>query len=248
MPTFQIAFTQMCGQAKAKNEDALCANHECYTMKNLKTRWVDNASLPIRLAVADGVHQSPQPHLASQFWIKRWAQSGECQAMFFQAAFDDFCANVPFGSSTTFVGLTMDEMGRYAVANLGDSRAYHISADGKWTQISYDHSLINEMIKNGEAQAGVEYSGIYQALEHCLIADSMEDTFTQHIHYHRGEIGSGEAILLCSDGLYDALSHETLERIWQSQNDLATRLHQLKMAVKRTHYYDDCSIVCVQAS
>lgn len=69
MPTFQIAFTQMCGQAK--NEDALCANHECHAMKNLKTRWVENANFPIRLAVADGVYHSPQPHLASQFWVKR---------------------------------------------------------------------------------------------------------------------------------------------------------------------------------
>lgn len=94
----------------------------------------------------------------------------------------------------------MDELGHYTVANLGDSRAYHISTDGKWTQISYDHSLINEMVKHGEAQAGMEYSSIYQALEHCLITNSMEDMFTQHNYYHRGEIGLGEAILLCSDG------------------------------------------------
>lgn len=247
MTTFQIAFTQMCGQAKTQNEDALCAHHECHAMKNLKTRQVKYAGAPIRLAVADGVHQSPQPHLASRFWVKRWAQSGECRAAFFQAAFDDFCAGVPFGSSTTFVGLTVAETGGYTVANLGDSRAYHIGANGKWRQVSYDHSLINKMIQNGEAQSGVEYSGIYQVLEHCLIADPMEDTLMQHIHYHHGEIRPGEAVLLCSDGLHDALPHETLERIWHGQTDLAARLHRLKMAVKKTAYYDDCSIVCVQA-
>lgn len=73
-------------------------------------------------------------------------------------------------------------------------------------------------------------------------------TSIRHIHYHHGEIHSSEAILLCSDGLHGALSHEALERIWQAQNDLETRLYQLKMVVKKSHYYDDCSIDCVQAN
>lgn len=253
MPPFQIAFTQMCGQNKSASQDTLCAGsiQECHCAKNRKTRLAAYSAFPIRLAVADGVFNSPQPELASQFWAKKWAQQGECTARFFQAAFAQFCDDdrIPFGSSTTFVGLTLDETGQYSVCNLGDSRAYHISANGKWTQISHDHSLINSMIARGEAQAGVDYSQIYQTLEYGLIKDEMESEVCEHIFYqHNRVLQTGEAMLLCSDGLHDALSHEQLERIWQSETNLLTRLFALKKAVKQTPFYDDCSIVCVQAA
>jgi putative stage II sporulation protein E len=53
----------------------------------------------------------------------------------------------------------------------------------------------------------------------------------------------GEAVLVCSDGLHDALSHERLETLWNASSSLPDKLEALRRAVKKVPYHDDCSVV-----
>ncbi|MBQ2865502.1 MAG: Stp1/IreP family PP2C-type Ser/Thr phosphatase [Clostridia bacterium] len=104
------------------------------------------------------------------------------------------------GMGTTFVGFIACK-NKITIANVGDSRAYHISEDGI-TQLTTDHSLINEMIQQGsitplEAVSHPVKNVITRALG---VEPSVKcDTYT-------AEIKSGEYILLCSDGLTEAVS------------------------------------------
>ena len=71
-----------------------------------------------------------------------------------------------FGSATTF-----------ASVSVGDSRVYRISAEGVWEQISRDHTLLNTLIDQGEADSETEYASIYGMLDGCLVADDEETDF-----------------------------------------------------------------------
>ncbi|SUO95332.1 putative protein serine/threonine phosphatase [Suttonella ornithocola] len=248
MLNFQTAFAQMCGQGKTRTQDALFNGKEMLAMKMNKVRLVENIAFPIRVAVADGVFSSEQSHLASRFWANAWGRNGSANREFFRTHFDRFydeVGAVAFGSSTTIAGAVIETDGTFSLCNVGDSRVYLISKEGYWQQLSHDHTELNRMIAAGEAQEGVKYSDVYNMLEQCLVADEECDEYLRPF-FAKGTLQAGEALLLCTDGLHDALSHEQLENIWQSEADLCARLRALRKAVRQTRFYDDCSIVCAQ--
>ena len=117
---------------------------------------------------------------------------------------------------------------------MGDSRIYHIDTHGKWAQLSHDHTVLAEMIENGEADEHTEYAGIYYTLAECLVANSEETDFK--VFSTTSNLKIGEYLLLCSDGLSDALAHQQLEHIWQSHNDVLSKLEALRQAVKRVPF------------
>jgi PPM family protein phosphatase len=83
------------------------------------------------------------------------------------------------------------------VANVGDSRAYLIR-DGEAQQITKDHSIVGEMIRNGSmTEAEAQQSNIKNRLSRSLGGEPQVhvDIFTDIL------LEPGDKILLCSDGL-----------------------------------------------
>lgn len=245
----QAAYFQMAGQGKQINQDALFNGVEVKHAKLKKSCWVENLSLEqsLRFAVADGIFNSPNPHKASRFWMNCFAESGRADAVFLRRNFSLFCEQMlpeNYGSSTTFAAVEIESNGQTKLCNVGDSRIYYIDSSGKWQQLSHDHTLLAEMIENGDANKSIDYAGIYYALAECLVADSEEADFK--IFSHEIQLKNGEYVLLCSDGLSEALTHEQLEHIWQQHDNVLAKLEALRLAVKRVAFYDDCSVICVQ--
>jgi protein phosphatase len=108
---------------------------------------------------------------------------------------------------TTLVGALV--MGEYAsIINVGDSRAYHITAEGIW-RITKDHSLVQDMIDRGEikreeAVTHPDRNLITRALgvEPGVLCDLFEI-----------RIKKGESLLLCTDGLTNCLDEKL---IWET--------------------------------
>lgn len=111
------------------------------------------------------------------------------------------------GMGTTLVAATI----RGATAellNVGDSRAYLITRRGV-TQLTQDHSMVEEMVQRGEitreeARSHPQKNFITRAVG--VDAAVEADSFTVKLHY-------GDRLLLCSDGLSNALSEETIGEI-----------------------------------
>ena len=104
--------------------------------------------------------------------------------------------------------------------------------------------MLADLIEQGEAQLDTEYAGIYYALAHCLVADYEENHFK--IFTNSLTLQKGEAVLVCSDGLHDALVHNRLEELWNAYHSLSDKLEALRRAVKRIPFHDDCSVaVCL---
>jgi PPM family protein phosphatase len=92
-----------------------------------------------------------------------------------------------------------------AVCHIGDSRAY-LLRDGELRQITRDHTLVQSLVDDGRlspAQAAIhpQRSLVMRALQSGTEAEP--DLFTI-------EAKAGDRYLLCSDGLSDVVSEETL--------------------------------------
>ena len=92
-----------------------------------------------------------------------------------------------------------------AICHIGDSRAY-LLRDGEFRQITRDHTLVQSLVDDGRlspAQAAThpQRSLVMRALQSGTEAEP--DLFTI-------EAADGDRYLLCSDGLSDVVSEETL--------------------------------------
>lgn len=126
------------------------------------------------------------------------------------------------GMGTTVVAAIVADR-KVFIAHAGDSRAY-IFDGKKLTQLTKDHSLVQEMVDIGqitEDEARVHprknlitrVLGVYETLD---------------VDYCEEEIPPGSMLLICTDGLTDALDLDEIA------------------AILREHYFADCAEVLVR--
>ena len=89
---WQLAYFQMAGSGKQRNQDALFNGQEvCYALLR-KTRVLNfSDELTVRLAISDGVFSTPAPHLASRFWMQTFMQYGDESGRFLRQYHGKFC-------------------------------------------------------------------------------------------------------------------------------------------------------------
>lgn len=244
--TYEIAYTQCAGKGKIGTQDALFNGSQVIQVRRqLLPRAVEETAIPLRLAVADGVYASPQAEKASLWWMQAFAASGTASVAFLRRQHPAFCAELAqdyFGSATTLAATELQADGTGRLCNIGDSRVYRINAAGSWTQLSHDHTVLAAMLAGGEASPDIEYSGLYSSLAQCLVADDADSDF--ECFCVDFSLQAGETLLLCTDGLHDALPQARLESLWQTAPEaLTAKLDSLRHAVCVTPFFDDLSIV-----
>jgi len=115
------------------------------------------------------------------------------------------------GMGTTLCGAALVGEGAsqlVAFVNVGDSRAYQLTADGL-VQLTDDHSLVAMLVKEGritpdEAATHPQRNVVTRALG---VADSVNvDTVTLAAE-------TGQRFVLCSDGLFNEVSDEDIAQI-----------------------------------
>ncbi len=109
------------------------------------------------------------------------------------------------GMGTTVVAVLLHDGNRISIAHVGDSRLYRLR-NGRFEQITSDHSLIQELINKGyftreEAVANTPKNLVTRALgiEEDVVVDIQDDVFLPQDTY-----------LMCSDGLNDMISDEEI--------------------------------------
>ena len=142
------------------------------------------------------------------------------------------------GTGTTFVAATIVQ-NRLYVANIGDSRLYIVNQS--ITQVTRDHSLVQEMVRMGEvrqeeARSHPDKNIITRAVG--AVQDLVVDFFEV-------ELGSGDRILLCSDGLTNMIEDSEIRRIMCSQRDIAESVEQLVYAANANGGKDNISVIIV---
>ena len=110
-------------------------------------------------------------------------------------------------------------------ANVGDSRAYHIT-NGSITQVTKDHSAVQELVDSGHLSER-------QAKQHPnknIITRAIGIESDLEFDYFESTVSSGDIILLCSDGLSNLVDESEIQFEASSGgdfDDLAIRLTKL---------------------
>lgn len=113
------------------------------------------------------------------------------------------------GMGTTIAAVLVKD-GNACIAHVGDSRVYKISND-TINQITKDHSLAQEMLDSG--QLTKEEFENYPKKNIITRALGVDEEI--NIDFDFTSVSSGEALVLCSDGLSGLISDEDILRIYK---------------------------------
>ena len=145
------------------------------------------------------------------------------------------------GMGTTIVAATVED-GNLCIANVGDSRLY-VLKEGTLKQITEDHSLVEEMVRNGDLDRD-------EARFHPnknIITRALGGLPEVEVDFFEVPLSGGEVVLMCSDGLSNMVDDEEMgEIIEKYQDNLETAAEQL---VRRANDYggrDNIAVVLVR--
>ena len=141
------------------------------------------------------------------------------------------------GMGTTLVVGVFREA-RLLMGHVGDSRAYRLRAS-RLTQITHDHSLLQEQIDSGLI---TPEQAAFSANKNLVTrAVGVEDTVLLETHLH--DVLPGDTYLLCSDGLSDMLDDESIAQLLMSSETLPEMGAALVEAANEAGGKDNISVV-----
>lgn len=130
---------------------------------------------------------------------------------------------------------------KYLIGQVGDSRAY-LLRDGTLTQITKDHSYVQEQVDAGlltpEQARTHPYSNV---ITRCVGAN---EEVVPDIYY--GAIRTGDIILLASDGLTGMLEDEQLLEVLRSEGGPDTWVDRMIADANRRGGLDNITVVVVR--
>ena len=141
------------------------------------------------------------------------------------------------GMGTTLTSLISTE-DKVALIHIGDSRCYQFR-DGKLTQLSKDHTLVQELIDQGrlsveEASAHPQKSLITKA----LMGNVETEPFIQLINVEPNDL-----FLLCTDGLSSVLNESEISKILREDGLTEIAAQKLKDAVYKSGAPDNVTLI-----
>ena len=143
------------------------------------------------------------------------------------------------GMGTTFSACTFDESNIY-FTHVGDSRIYIIDDKG-FQQITHDHSLVADMVVNGditsaEARIHPKKNVVTRAVGTDL-----------HVIIDKGYLPfkGVKYVLLCSDGLTDMICDDEIMKIIQTKDDIASKIDKLIAAALEAGGDDNISVILI---
>lgn len=110
------------------------------------------------------------------------------------------------GMGTTLVGAVFFEDTCYAV-NVGDSRMYQLDSDKNLSQVTKDHTYLEFLIENGK-----KITKRMEKHEKGVITRALGPDQKVVPDVYVFDASDGEVYLLCSDGLYNMIGNDGIEK------------------------------------
>ncbi len=132
---------------------------------------------------------------------------------------------------------------RFLISNVGDSRAYRIK-NGSIEQLSEDHTFVADWVKSGtitreEARRHEARRGLWMALG---VEDNVEPFFAQ------GDWNGDSTLVLCSDGLTDAVEDQEILRVVKMSDDPQAACEKLLVRAKELGTLDHVTVLVICGS
>ncbi len=235
------------GRARDNNEDSVALD--------------DGAGLAV---LADGMGGYNAGEVASQMltsfisselgrWLKeggREARAGEvkramdiCVDNANRAIFNAANTNPRYAGMGTTLVLGVFRPEGLLLGHVGDSRGYRLRA-GRLSQITRDHSLLQEQIDAGLLTT--EEAAFSSNKNLVTRAVGVEDTVLLELHLH--EVQPGDTYLFCSDGLSDMLDDDSLANLLNGNPALPEAAQALVAAANDMGGRDNIALVLARAN
>lgn len=144
------------------------------------------------------------------------------------------------GMGTTIVGAVYEDH-RLHVANVGDSRLYVINQE-KITQITRDHSLVEEMVRLGEMDR--EDAKVHP--DKNIITRAIGVLPEVSVDFFETGINPGDTVLLCSDGLTNMVDDAVIKRLILGQRDIVEKAERLVETANENGGSDNITVVLIE--
>ncbi|MTV81099.1 Stp1/IreP family PP2C-type Ser/Thr phosphatase [Secundilactobacillus folii] len=238
----QIAYRTAIGKRRADNEDSVGV----FTNQN-----------GVKLAmIADGIGGNQGGDVASEMAVEHLGHSFETtQAQNIDESKDWLQKQISFenqdirersqqfadlkGMGTTVV-LAILSNETVLVGNIGDSRAY-LLRDQVFSQVTEDHSLVNELVKRGELSK--QAARVHPRKN--VITRSLGIEKSVQIDLHYLELTTGDTLLLCSDGLSDMVKDERIQAVLEGPGKPQAKCDQLITLANDAGGLDNISVIIV---
>jgi serine/threonine-protein phosphatase Stp1 len=140
-------------------------------------------------------------------------------------------------ATTVVVLLVRDE--HFACLWAGDSRAYLLRGHAL-TRITRDHTLVQALVESGDLS---EAESVGHPQGNVITNAIGADSDVLDLEKRTGQLVPGDRLLLCSDGLFKAISEEQVMELLSGDGDGAHRLIVAALAAQAT---DNVTVVTIE--
>lgn len=143
------------------------------------------------------------------------------------------------GMGTTVVLCSIID-GTLVAANVGDSRLYVVNQE--ITQITRDHSLVEEMVRLGEMDEETAKAHPDKHIITRAVGAAQELT----VDFFEVRLDEEDEILMCTDGLTNMVEDMDIRGIMRSQRDVAEQAERLVQTANDNGGRDNITVVVIQ--
>ncbi|MEI8166358.1 MAG: protein phosphatase 2C domain-containing protein, partial [Chloroflexales bacterium] len=130
---------------------------------------------------------------------------------------------------------------RVIVGNIGDSRTY-LYRNSKLHRVSKDHSLVQRLVDLGQIAA----DDVYTHPQRNAVLRSLGDRAGIEVDLFSERVRAGEAILLCSDGLWEMTRDPAMAQLLAGEPDPQAACEALIVAANQAGGEDNITVVLVR--
>lgn len=174
--------------------------------------------------------------LFAKIWLKNAIKKAN------SAIFDESARNEEYHGMGTTITAVLIVKTFIVIGQAGDSRAY-ILKDNKLVQISEDQTYVAYLYRTGQItkEEMTTHSKRHVLMNAVGIYPSLNVDITS-LNYNN------EAILLCSDGLYNNVSHSDIENIMKNTDSVNHKVNQLIQISNANGGSDNIAVVVWEAN
>lgn len=242
------------GNFRDKNEDNYFLANECVDGASLKKTVLKNTESLI-CSVCDGMGGEHKGDLASKIAVNTLQENvsaiiddkysfNSINDLYLKANRNVFLSNE---HRNCIMGTTMSLLcifnRSFIVSNVGDTRIYHCS-NSSIVQLSQDHTQAQMLLNAGLA---VDKNSNYNHVLTQFIGMNCEEMIIEP-YIIEGTINNEDIFLLCSDGLYDYVSNEEINRIVSKNNNIECVAQMLVDEAKNNGSNDNITVIVVSVS
>jgi len=155
--------------------------------------------------------------------------------------FEESTSHVDYAGMGTTIVAVLADLERLVIAHVGDSRAYMLRRAGEFTQLTYDHSYVNELVRRGQL---APEEAAHHPQRHLLLRalGTVPEVVVESKEWSWSE---GDLLLVCSDGLTGVVPDEEIQRLLSSGGALSDRVEGLLQAALRAGGPDNITIAAL---